>query len=532
MTVARADGPPTDLRPAVSIGAWNLVSRLTGFVRVLAVGAALGATYLGNTYQSANLVSNILFELLAAGVLSSVLVPTFVAHLSSAGKDDTARVAGAVLGVLLALLAPVVVVGMLAAEPVMRLLTVAVHDEAIRREEVRLGAFFLLFFLPQVLLYGVGTVSTGVLHASNRFVAVAAAPVLNNLVVTATMAAYWAARTGPPALHLPAAWKVVLAAGTTLGVAAMSAVPLAAAWRAGLRIRPRWAPREPELRLMARRGAWAAAYLGLTQLLLAVTLVLANRVEGGVVAYQIAFTFFLLPYALVGNPILTTLFPRLSADAHRGAWDDYARRLGSGVRTLVFLVLPASALLAAVAAPAVRALAVGALRAGDQLVGRTLAAYAVGLVGYAAFQLLTRASYAAGDTRTPTLVNLGVAGVGCALMASWSAAATGGDRVVVLGLAHSAVQVGGALALLAVLARRLPRGALALRASLARTGAASALAGAVAWAVVHVLPTGGRAGAAAATAAAGLAGAAVYLAVQRGLGAPELEGWRRRGVTA
>src|SRR5204862_314949 len=68
-------------RSTATITAWNAVSRVTGFVRVLAVGAALGTTFLGNTYQSSNLVSNILFELLAAGLLAAPLVPAFVGLL-------------------------------------------------------------------------------------------------------------------------------------------------------------------------------------------------------------------------------------------------------------------------------------------------------------------------------------------------------------------------------------------------------------------------------------------------------------------
>ena len=77
MTATTVGAPPV-ARAATAIGAWNLVSRLTGFARALAMAAALGTTALGDTYQAANLVSNILFELLAGGVLSAVLVPTFV----------------------------------------------------------------------------------------------------------------------------------------------------------------------------------------------------------------------------------------------------------------------------------------------------------------------------------------------------------------------------------------------------------------------------------------------------------------------
>jgi putative peptidoglycan lipid II flippase len=373
----------------------------------------------------------------------------------------------------------------------------------------------LWFFLPQVILYAVGTVATALDHAESRFVAPAAAPVANNLLVTAAMALFWITRDGGPSLDVSLTQKLVLAVGTTAGVVAMTAVPVVAAWRAGLSVRPRWAPRDPELRRMGRQGAWAAGYLGLTQVLLSVTLVLANRVEGGAVAYQIGFTFFLLPYALVGNPLMTALFPRLAADAHAGERDRFASRLGEGVRLLAFLVLPASAILVAAARPVLDLLAFGALASGGPLVARTLAAYAVGLIGYAAFQLLTRAFYADGDTRTPTMVNLVAVGLGSVLMVAWWAAADGGDKVVVLGLTHSIVQVGAAGALLVLLSRRL-RERLHVVGPLVRTTVASVAAGIAAWGATHLVDGHTRVDAAVALVLAAVAGGAVYAAAQWG----------------
>src|SRR2546421_8380086 len=86
-------------RSTASITAGNVASRVTGFARVIAIGAALGTTFLGNTYQTSNLVSNILFELLAAGLLSSVLVPTFVRMVDAGHREDADHVAGGALPV-------------------------------------------------------------------------------------------------------------------------------------------------------------------------------------------------------------------------------------------------------------------------------------------------------------------------------------------------------------------------------------------------------------------------------------------------
>jgi putative peptidoglycan lipid II flippase len=449
-------------RSAAAITAGNAVSRATGFVRVVAVAAALGTTFLGNTYQTSNLVSNVLFELLAAGLLASVLVPRFVSSLAAGQRRDAQEVAGALLSLCLVALGVIALAGAAAGHLVMRALTVAVSDPAVREREIRLGAFFLWFFLPQILLYAWGAIATALLHADRKFAASAFAPAANNVVVIATMAVFWAMRhggghsAGAVGLDLPVRQQAVLAIGTTIGVLAMTAMPVIACWRAGLALRPRWAPNHPGVRGLGRDGLWAGGYLALKQLLVAATLVLANRVEGGVVAYQVAFTFFLLPHALLAHPVFTALYPRLAADADAGRMDDFRRQVTSGAATVAVLMVPASVALALLGGPVLRAVRVGALDAsGAHFVGKVVAAYAIGLVGYSVLQLLTRAAYAVHDTASPTVVSAVVTVLGVGAMIAFSSLASGENRVVVLGLVHSAVMIVGAGALLGVVARRM-----------------------------------------------------------------------------
>jgi putative peptidoglycan lipid II flippase len=510
-------------RAALTISAWNAVSRVTGFVRVLAMGAALGATYLGNTFHSANLVSTVTFELLAAGLLSAPLVPAFVSLLDRGRQSEAERLAGTLLGLSLAALGVLALALALAGHGVMRLLTAGVDDPAVRDQQVRLGAFFLWFFLPQLLLYAAGAVATAFLNARRRFAAAAFAPVANNLIVTATMVTF-AAVTARSERGLDLAlWpKVVLAVGTTAGVLAMAAVPVVALARAGVRLRPRMDLRHPGLPAVVRAGAWGAVLLAAVQILIAVTLVLANRVEGGVVAYQIAFTFFLLPFALVAQPIFTTLHPVLSSSATAGRWGYFDRDLAGGLARTLLLVVPAAALLAALAWPALDLVRLGALDQRDaSLVARVLAAYAAGLGGYAAFQLLVRAATAAGQARLAAVVGLGVAGGGTALMLVAVGMAEGDDVVVALGLAHSAALTAGALALLLLLRRRLGL-VLPAAAATARAVAAGAGAGLVAAGLAAAVSGSGRLGAAADLAVAGPTGLAAAVAVLWVLRTPEL----------
>lgn len=519
MTAATASdvaSRPVD-RSAAAIGAWNLVSRVTGFARALAMAAALGTTALGDTYQAANLVSNILFELLAGGVLSAVLVPAFVQRAGPAAD----RLAGRVLAVAVLALGAVAAVGMVAAPALMRALTAGV-DQA-RDARVELGAFLLLFVLPQLVLYAVGAVAAALLQAEHRFVAAAAAPVGNNLAVIATMLAFRALRDGDTGLvDAGSSGAVVLGAGTLAGVLAMTALPVVALARSGHRLRPGLpadAGERHDLVGILRRGVWAAGHVGSHQLLVLATIVLAAPVEGGVVATQIALTFFLLPHAVLANPIYTARFPRFAADAAAGRLHDLAADVGDGLRAIAFVVAPAGALLAALAEPGLRLIRLGALDDdGARLVAGVLAAQAVGLLGYSASFLLTRAAYALDDVRTPTTVGLGATAAGVAAMVVSSSVADGDTRVVVLGAVIALVHLATGGALLVSVARRLPP--LAVGAPVAGAVAAAAVAGAVAFATSRAVDGDGRGGALLAVAVGGLAGTAAYAA--------STLAWRRR----
>src|SRR6059036_521046 len=151
-------------------------SRVIGFARVLAIAAILGTTYLGNTFTSSNYVSNVLFELLAAGALSAVLVPTLVDLLDRSEEPEAERLAGSVLGIALIVLGAVTVVGVVAAPWLAHLLASGVSDPSIAAQQESLATFLLRFFVPQVVLYAIGTVAIAVLYAKRRFVITAIAP--------------------------------------------------------------------------------------------------------------------------------------------------------------------------------------------------------------------------------------------------------------------------------------------------------------------------------------------------------------------
>lgn len=510
-------------RASGAMSAFTALSRLTGFVRIVVVTGVLGTTALGNTYESANTIPNLLFELVAAGALQAVLIPTLVELLDRGEREEADHVAGSVLGLTCALLAALAAVAALAAPLLIRIIFSGVADPVVRAQQVRLGTVFLWFFLPQVLFYAVGTVATAVLNARHRFALPTAAPMVNNLIVTGAYALFLVMRDGEaPSLDLTVLQVIVLAGGTTLGVVGFCAVPLVAARRLGLSLRPRFDHRHPGVRRILRLGSWAMVELASTQVLLGVVLVLANRVEGGVVAYQAAYSYYLLPHALFALPVATALFPALARSILHGDERGYAEHAAQGLRAISYVILPAAAALTALGPLLARTLLVGHVHNGGiQMVGRTITAFGPGLFGYGVFIFAGRLCYARRNTRLPALCNIGVVLGTSVAMVVVALLVPRVDEVPGIAWAQSAGYSLGAVVLLGLALQRLPAGS--------RLGAAPTILKCLVAAVVAALVMAlvadssrwqGRAGGVAGLATSGLAGLGTYVALVALAGGP------------
>src|SRR3712207_6476769 len=163
---------------AALIAVLTVLARLAGFGRTLVFTNAVGADSTGDTYLAANNVPNIVFEIVAGGALASLVVPMLAGGIATGDREQVRRTASALLGWSLLVLTPLAVLLALCAAPVARLLLGA-GDPA----QVELAARFLVVFAPQVVLYGIGIVLTGVLQAHRRFAAPALAPLLSSVVV-------------------------------------------------------------------------------------------------------------------------------------------------------------------------------------------------------------------------------------------------------------------------------------------------------------------------------------------------------------
>lgn len=505
------------VRSSALVGVGTALSRISGMVRVGVLVAVLGRTGgLADTYLIANTSPNVIYDLLLGGILSATLVPVFVDQLE---RDDEEG-ASAVVTVTVAVLVALTVAAVLAAPWIFRLYTFSRDDAA---EVADVGIPLTRLFMPQVLFYGLTALATAVLNARRSFAAPAFAPVLNNVLLCSVLVALPRVAGKPLTLDLvreDTTLLLLLGAGTTAGIVAMTLVLWPALRRAGFRMRwnPNW--RHPSVRKVGSLSGWTLGYFATNQVTLIIITILAGRRDGDWTAYMTAFVFFHLPHGLFAVSLMTTFVPDLSAFASRGDLAGYRERFTLGLRLLALVVLPAAVGYALLARPLVLSLLQrGQFDSGDAaLTGDILAAFAVGLLGFSVNVFTIRGFYALQDTRTPFFLNLAENSLhvllALALVGIWFAEG--------LALAFSTAATVAAVASLVLLGRRV--GGLGLRASaptLARTAAATALMGVAVWAVLGATDGPGGAGPVTRTLLGVVTGSIVYAAAMLVLRVPE-----------
>jgi putative peptidoglycan lipid II flippase len=391
-------------RAAVMIGAITMLARVIGFGRQVVFAHTVQAGCLGTAYTTANMVPNIIYDIVMGGALTAVVVPVLAGPaLASAGdRDQVRQTSAALLSWTVLLLAPISAVVAIAARPLISALLGAAPG-CPRTDMVALGTRMLIVFAPQILLYGLAVVLYGILQAHRKFVAPALAPVLSSLVVIG--AYFWFAQVadGSQNLRQPvpdAAW-IILAVGTTAGVAALVATPLVPVTRLRLHLRPTL---QFPVGISGRVRSLAAA--GVTTLIaqdasVAVVIVLANSHggDGTLVLYSFAWAVFFLPYAVLAVPIATSAFPELSARA-----DTFDATTATTTRAVMVASWLGAAGMAGTCIPLARVFQSHVGQAADaRQLAIALAAFAPGLVGYGLTANLSRVLYAAGRSRASAL---------------------------------------------------------------------------------------------------------------------------------
>jgi len=374
----------------------NGVSRILGLARVVVIADYFGATGVVSAFGLASRVPTMIYDLLVGGMLSAALVPVLSEYARPERRDELWRAAGAVLSVVTVVLAAIVLVIELLADPIAYLLGTGLTPEL-----QMVTARSLRIIAPTVLVFGCAGFVTALLYALNRFTFPALAAAVFNLgiVISAPLLA------GRLDIYS-------LSVGILAGSVAQLLIQLPGL--RGARIRFSWDLRHPALRRIGKLYLPVAVGLVVGQIQVVIDGNLATRTgERSVAWMQSATTLRELPLGLVSVAISLAALPALSRRAADGDWEGYKRTLARGLRFVMVLTLPAAFGLAALAVPVVRLIFEhGEFTSLDTIwTSRALWCYIPGLVFAAVDWPLNYAYYARQDTRTPTVVGLAAVAV-------------------------------------------------------------------------------------------------------------------------
>ena len=527
-------------RATAVAAAGTALSRATGFVRLAALAYALGIaeTRLADTYTLANTAPNIMYQLALGGVLSGVLLRVFVEVRDREGEDEAWLFITRCTKAALLFLTVVVLIGIVASPYIFRAYAFRVSEEE-RAAQWEVGSALLILFVPQIVFYGLNTISTGVLRAQRRFAVITFAPVLNNLVVTAAFVAFaLVVPSGERTLReVPWTGLLILGLGTTAGIALLGLIPYVYARKIGMKWVRRSGLRDTRFGYLLRLSAYTIGYAGVNQVGLWVIIALANQVQGGVAARDAAFVFFQLPHGLLAVSISLVLGPSLTESAVAEDLAALGHRFIRGMRAIAFLILPAVAGYLAVAPEIIRLLLEHGFTTSSStdLIASVLRAYAGGLLFFSWWHLMLGTFQSLGDTRTPFFINL----VSLCVLATtaillFSVLHDPRLRVAGLAIAHAASYVIATIAGFVIL-RRKARGfdTRSLVVTIAKTATAAVAAGGSAWTAARVagsiLGTDAVSTQLLQVALSVGAGVLVYAAAARAMGMEELH-WLRSAL--
>ncbi len=357
------------LRSSMIMASGTLVSRILGFIRAALLVAAIGSVGGGvmAAFQTANTLPNMVFNILAAGVLDAVLVPQIVRALRKKDGDVFVNRLLTAAGLILFILT---VVAMIAA-PLLIFVTAASYSAEIRA----LAIAFSLVCLPQIFFYGLYNLIGEVLNARGVFGPYMWAPVVNNIVGIAGLGIFLGMWGSHPEIlpigDFTSAQFWVLAGSSTLGVICQALVLFIPLRHAGVTLRVDFHFRQTNFGTISRVAGWTFATLGVSQIgifsssnLVAAAdawahqhqptldaVANASEVVVGNAAYATSFMIFMVPQSLIAVSLATAVFTRLTAAAAIEDHREVAAQFAIGVRSISTLTLLAAAILTAGAIP-------------------------------------------------------------------------------------------------------------------------------------------------------------------------------------
>lgn len=387
----------------------TIISRITGFIRNILAAAVLGTALLADTYNVANTMPNILYNLLIGGALTAIFVPQLIRSFSD--SDGGHAFASKLVTTVSAVLLMLVVIGVIFAPILVRIYAPEFATKGFE-SEYHLAIAFTRYCLPQVFFLGLFTMLGQVANARGSFAPLMWAPIVNNLIVIAVFVTVLMNASHISTKDISSSQTQFLGWGTTLGVVVQALILIPVVKRTGISLRPKFGL--SGLGKSFSLAGWTLVYVLISQLGYLVTVNVSTSAavrtakEGvitgvGYTPFGNAYLIMMLPYSIVTISIVTALLPHLSKLAIEKRREDVRSQLIRAIKMVGVVTMPAAVAFMLFGPLITRVLYVGLSKADSIYVGEVLSAFGLGLVAFSINIILIRGFNAFEDTRTQVL---------------------------------------------------------------------------------------------------------------------------------
>jgi putative peptidoglycan lipid II flippase len=373
------------------IGAATFSSRILGFIRDMVLARLFGATAVADAFFVAYRVPNLLRELFAEGSMSAAFIPVFTEYHTRRTAGEAWELASAMFTTLLTIVTLIMLLGMVAAPGIVWLLAPGFHDDP---SKLALTTLLTRMMFPYLVFISLAALAMGILNSLRAFAAPALSPVFFNIFIIGC-AIFLSPRLAEPIYGV--------AIGVVAGGAAQFAMQLPGLRTRGMLMSFRFQPGHPGVKRVGQLILPSLLGLSVTQVNITISTILASFFAGGPTYLFYGMRLIQFPLGIFGVALATAILPTLSAQASRGALDELRDTLGFGLRTILFIMLPAMLGLILLRKPIVHLFFEHGTFTAADTEGTALAVlcYAVGLWAFAGVRIIVAAFYSMQDTRTP-----------------------------------------------------------------------------------------------------------------------------------
>ena len=387
----------------------TILSRITGFFRAILGVAVLGTALLADSYNVANTMPNILYNLLVGGALTAIFVPQLVRSFSDedGGHGFASRLVTTISVILLLL----VFIGVIFAPALVRLYAPDFATSGFE-QEFSIAVAFTRYCLPQIFFLGLFTMLGQVANARGSFAPLMWAPIANNLVVIVIFASVLVMQKDLAVGNISDGQIQFLGWGTTLGIVVQALILIPVVKRSGIRLRPIFGV--AGLGKSFSLAGWTLVYVLISQLgyLITVNVATSAAVRSaqagittgvGFTPFTSAYYIMLLPYSVVTISIVTALLPHLSKLAIEKNVDEVKKQLVRAIRMCGVVTVPSSIALLLFGSLMTEVLYFGISLQDSRYIGYVLSALSLGLVAFSINLILIRGFNAFEDTKTQVI---------------------------------------------------------------------------------------------------------------------------------